>query len=175
MRLPLLLSLLIPALLGGTRALAESPAPVKIPQIKDLHQLGQLAHRRQLPVLIMFSQAGCSFCERLADDFLKPMLISGDYEERVLIRIFRIDRYGKMRDFDGIERDIYDITSRYRVSVTPTLVFLDGNGKQLAQRMVGLTTPDFFGGYLDEAIDTAYQSLHPPQAMAQKRSKLPGS
>lgn len=175
MRLPLLLALLLPALLlGGTRALAETPAP-EIPLAEDLQQLGELAQQRQLPILMMFSQAGCSFCERLADDFLRPMLISGDYEERVLIRIFRIDRYGKMRDFDGIERDVYDITSRYRVSVTPTLVFLDGNGHHLAQRMVGLTTPDFFGGYLDEAIDTAYQRLRHPQTMAQKRAKAPGS
>ena len=37
----------------------------------------------------------------------------------------------------------------------PTLILVDHNGRKLTQRMVGLTTPELYGGYLDDAIDQA--------------------
>lgn len=165
MRLKLLLATVLSGLLLVSPLLKADT--VEVPIVEDLYQLGQLSHERKLPILLMFSMEFCPYCDLLVDDFLRPMLISGDYEERVLIRMFKIDEHGKVRDFDGKRRDVYDIQSRYNVSVTPTMVFIDGNGKQLARRMVGVSTPDFFGGYIDDNIDTALKRLRNTQSTAQ--------
>jgi len=35
------------------------------------------------------------------------------------------------------------------------MLFLDPSGKELSERMIGISTPELFGGYLDEAIEEA--------------------
>lgn len=131
----------------------------KIESIKDFTGIARLSEERRLPILLMFSADHCGYCERLEEDFLKPMLRSGDYEDKVLIRKFKISGSGEVRDFDGKRIPISDFRSRYNISVTPTVVFLDSSGAQLAPKRVGLTTPDFYGGYLDQSIETALNVL----------------
>ena len=101
----------------------------------------------------------CPYCYQLESDFLIPMQISGDYEDRAVIRKIEIGYGSSVRDFDGSWVDADEIADRYNVSVTPTLVFIDSKGSQLARKQVGLTTPDYFGGYLDESIATALDML----------------
>ncbi|MEJ2655267.1 MAG: hypothetical protein P8Z69_08205, partial [Acidihalobacter sp.] len=48
-----------------------------------------------------------------------------------------------------------DFARRYHVSFTPTVLLLDAKGRLLAKPLVGLTTEDFYGAFLDEAIDEA--------------------
>ena len=43
--------------------------------------------------------------------------------------------------------------------MTPTLLFVDSQGRELAERMVGVTTLEFYGGYLDQAIDASSDKL----------------
>lgn len=138
---------------------ADGGKVVKIEETKDFTGVARLSHERRLPILLMFSADYCSYCERLEEDFLKPMLRSGDYEDKVLIRKIKISGFGKVRDFDGKQISISEFRARYKISVTPTVVFLDGSGAQLAPKRVGLTTPDFYGGYLDQSIDTALNVL----------------
>jgi thiol-disulfide isomerase/thioredoxin len=120
----------------------------------------------------MFSAEHCTYCEKLEEDFLKPMLRSGDYDDRVLIRKVKIDGFGTIRDFDGNKVDAEAFADRYKVYVTPTVVFIDGDGAQLARKRVGLSTPDFYGGYLDQSIDTALDVLRRNKPLRVKLSAL---
>lgn len=145
---------------------------VKIIEVSDLGAVGKQADQKRLPILLMFSAEGCSYCIRLEEDFLKPMLRSGDYTDRVLIRKMKIDGFGKVRDFDGKAILASAFADRYNVSVTPTVVFIDGDGMELAQKRVGLTTPDFYGGYLDQSIDQALDILRRNKPMRVKLTAL---
>jgi len=60
--------------------------------------------------------------------------------------------------------------SRYKVFVTPTILFLDGGGSELAERMIGINTPEMYGGYLDNCINTALYAIRSPEKLAH----LPG-
>lgn len=133
--------------------------PVTIVETTDFEALGREAKRRNLPILLMFSADHCPYCVRVKEEFLKPMLRSGDYDDRVVIRRIELGVYDRIRDFDGSEIYRADLSGRYSIWVTPTLVYLDHTGKQLAEKMVGLTTPDFYGGYIDMAIETARDKL----------------
>lgn len=122
----------------------------------DVRDDARLAGTRRVPMLLLFATEHCRWCTRVEEEFLKPMLASGRYDDRVLIR--RVDlerRYRPMADFDGSTVSVDTFARRYRVVVTPTLVFLDPTGAQLAPKLVGLTTPDFYGGYIDERIEEA--------------------
>lgn len=138
---------------------AEGDASHGIEEVRDFAQIGRLISEKRLPMVLMFSSSHCGYCVRLEQEFLIPMQISGDYAQRALIRKMKIDYGNSVRDFDGKPIDADEFAERYNITVTPTVVFLDGQGRQLAAKQVGLTTPDFYGGYLDASIDTALDML----------------
>ena len=157
---------------AATAIAANADEEVKVEEIKDFTHVASDSDAKRLPILLMFSAEYCSYCERLEEDFLKPMLRSGEYEDKVLIRKIKIDGFGTVRDFDGKKISIDEFTDRYNVSVTPTVVFLDGRGAQVAPKRVGISTPDFYGGYLDQSIDIALDVLRRNKPLRVKLSSL---
>ncbi len=152
--------LLVLVLLHGSGVLwAGEAEPITIRQVTDLRDEARQAAHGGLPILLMFSADHCPFCHTVEDDFLEPMVRSGDYEQKVLIRKIDLDSIEAIRDFNGDSIEPGELARRYEIYVTPTLVYIDSRGRQLAGKMVGLMTPDFYGGYIDEAIDTALARL----------------
>lgn len=147
---------------SAVTCLTVLPAEVEVPYGTDLRSDGALAQARQLPILLEFSAISCGYCRQLEDEFLEPMLISGEYTDRVIIRRLLVDTGQHVTDFDGTKRAASDIASRYRAWVTPTIVFIDGTGREVAERMKGINTPELFGGYLDACIDTALLQIRDP-------------
>ncbi len=139
----------------------------EIPAIKDLRLEANQSQAKRLPILVMFSADNCVYCMHLEDDFLKPMHSGGFYDDKVIIRQIKLGS-GNMVDFDGSRISADELAQRYNVSVTPTVVFIDARGRQLTQRMVGLTTPEFYGSYLDQAIDTSLDRLRRNKPLAVK-------
>ncbi|MGB5178462.1 MAG: thioredoxin fold domain-containing protein [Gammaproteobacteria bacterium] len=147
-------------------AISALHADVTVPVASDLQQLGEQAQSRQLPILLTFTSIICSYCELLEQDFLQPMLLSGEYRDRVMIRKLELGPGTSVTDFNGQTIMASQLSSRYRVFVTPTLLFVDGNGKELAERIVGINTPELYGGYLDDCIETALLHIRDPEAAA---------
>lgn len=155
------------ALLGLLLCLPLTAGAAEVREIVNFQKEGAAAARCGLPILIMFSSAECPYCVRVEEDFLEPMLISGDYEERVIIRKVRLDRPTRaITDFDGSAATVGDLTERYDIMVMPTLIYVDGSGKELAQRQVGMTTPDYFGGYIDQRIADAHERFDEQRRLA---------
>lgn len=153
--------LLLTSLVWASSTLAET-RPANEPAIKevqDLGSLGSLAHQRQTPILIMFSQKGCSYCVVLEEDYLKPMLKSGDYQDKVIIRKVRIDSFDTLRGFDGQPIEADEFAHKYRAYVTPTMVFLDHKGNELTRRLMGVGTEGYFANEIDQAIDHSLSRL----------------
>jgi thioredoxin-related protein len=140
------------------------PAGIEVPYGTDLRADGRRAQAGRLPILLVFSAVTCSYCRQLEDEFLEPMLISGEYTDKVIIRRLLVDTGQHVIDFDGTQRPAADIAGRYRAWVTPTIVFLDGTGREVAERMKGINTPELFGGYLDACIDTALLQIRDPDS-----------
>ncbi len=133
---------------------------VEIPKAFDLQQDGITAREKGIPVLLEFTMHGCPFCEEVEDEVLRPMLISGDYDNKVIVRNIKIDEEEReIVDFNGKLVTHEELTSRYSVFVAPTLVLVDGHGKAMGLDMVGVTTIDYYGIYLDQAIDQAKQKI----------------
>lgn len=142
-------------------------AQTDIQSAVDLAADGELARNGGVVILLMLSREHCGWCELLKREQLLPMLKSGDYRERVLIRELRIDPWVQVRDFAGESMIGARLASRYGVKVTPTLLFLDPVGRELTQRIVGINTPELFGWYLDRTIDDAGEALaSPPRSAA---------
>ncbi len=147
-------------LLAGAAPAAEGALPlVEIPPLADLQATAAEAARRRLPIVLYFAAAHCPYCEQVEEDFLKPMLRSGDYDDRMLLRRVELDVPGPVRDWDGRTVDSDALAQRYRVFVTPTLLFLDARGREVAPRLVGIASPDYYGADLDAALATALAAV----------------
>ena len=161
---------LLPVLLALPLAVIGQDKPAyRVPPATDLQADGKLAREKNLPLLIMFSQDGCLYCDQVREEFLEPMRKSGDYTDKVIMRMIKLDSFLEIRDFDGQWREPVDIAVRYRASLTPTVIFVNHKGHELAERILGITTPAFYGGELDDAIDLALQRLR-PVTVSQQRS-----
>ena len=134
---------------------AVAAAPGSLEQALNLQKDGQLAARHGTPILLMVSREECPYCEMMKREILRPMELSGDYRDRVLIRELLIDHWQSVINFQGREQSAADFSAGYKTRLTPTLLFLDPQGRELTQRMIGINTIELFGLYLDAAIDRA--------------------
>jgi hypothetical protein len=62
-------------------------------------------------------------------------------------------------DFDGRSLTTREFAARYGIEVTPTLLFLNAEGIELSERLVGIWSEDFYGGFIDNRIDEASSRL----------------
>lgn len=128
-----------------------------LPVAKDLQQDATALTSTQV-LLVMVSQHGCSYCTLIKEDFLRPMLRNPKAQQAVMIRELKIDQTRPIIDFDGSQRSAAQVASRYSATLTPTILLLDDKGTLLAPKLVGISTPEFYGYYLDTAIESAQQA-----------------
>ena len=131
---------------------------VEIKTTTDYFELAEQARDSGKIIMLEISASYCGYCELLEEEIIKPMLRSGDYDDTVLIRKLDIDSYYTIIDFIGDKSTPDEMATAYKIRITPTLLFLDGEGNEAAKRILGVNSLDFFGGYVDEAIDRAIQA-----------------
>ena len=134
------------------------PRP-ELKQIQDLRETSRLAKTSNLPVLMMFGTDECPYCEMLREEFLIPMIISGEYRSKIIMREVHIAYDETLIDFKGKKITASQFAHRYGVTLFPTMVFIDSKGKVLVEKILGITTPSLFGGTLDSRIDEALAVL----------------
>ena len=130
-----------------------------IPVVTDLSQDADLARSQDLVILIEFSNDDCEYCRLLEKEFLKPMSKNQEYSKKVIIRSLPLNGDSQIRGFNGELVSASEFASRYQVTVTPTMVFLDTEGNELSEKLVGIWSIDFFGSYIDERIDAAREKV----------------
>lgn len=147
----ILACLLIPA--------AQAVERGKLPLAADLPADAREARAKQMPILIMFGSHGCGYCSRVRDEFLIPTTLNADYDDKVRLLEVDIGSSQRMVDFNGNFTTHARFAQRYRVGFTPTVVLLDAQGHPLADPLVGFITADYYGGYLEERLNTALTKL----------------
>ena len=132
---------------------------VRIPLLKDLSADLKLSQDSGRPVMLVFSAEHCFYCGRLKENIIKPMLRSGDYDHRVIIRTLEIDDYSNIKGSDGNETTTSALANHYKVRVTPTVILLGPDGTEVAERQLGINNEDYYGAYLDKEIEAATKTI----------------
>jgi thioredoxin-related protein len=132
------------------------PESQRLPIITtNLAKDGETSSHTKRPILLLLSRNGCPYCILIKREILKPMLISDDYTDKIVIRELILDATDTLHDFNGSVITSSELTNRYNIKVTPTMLFLGPDGKELAERIVGINTIELFFYYVDQAIDKA--------------------
>ncbi|MBI3776162.1 MAG: thioredoxin fold domain-containing protein [Gammaproteobacteria bacterium] len=145
--------------LSAVQAADLSAAWVTVPATQDLSADAALVNSQHLPLLLVFAQEHCDYCDKLDREVLNPNYGTGAYDGKVIVRHFMIDNFGTVNDFDGKRIEASALSHRFKVYVTPTLLLLDNHGRELVPRIVGIGNMDFFAAYLDQSIAAAHVKL----------------
>lgn len=146
-------------------------------QPDSLAALVRRADRERKPIVALFSQRGCPYCEAIRREQLSHLAREQEVRGVIVAEFDLADR----RSFAASERGSPPATESARsagsaktawlaagspealarafeVRLAPTVVFLGPRG-ELAERLVGYTSRDFYGAYLDDRIEVARAAI----------------
>lgn len=112
------------------------------------------ALQKKQALIVMVSLDGCVFCRQARQSHLSPLHKAGTPIVQVDMRSAQpvLDFAGQLTTHDALTR-------RWKISITPTLLFIGPGGKEVAERMEGAYLPDFYGPYLDERLAQGRKAL----------------
>lgn len=124
--------------------------PLSVSLLQELAAAAQAGH----PLVVMVSLERCPWCDVVRDHYLVPM------RQREGLRVVQLDMQGKQttHDVDGKPIAHGALVRRWNVKIAPTLVFLDGQGNEVADRLEGGGS-DFYSAYLDQRLEQARQAV----------------
>lgn len=163
---PLVASSADPARPPSPRGTSAPPSTAGHPPdsaLLDLPTLAREAFASRRPLVLMFSLRGCPWCDSLRREHFAGLQKRQAAEGVLAIELDMTDA----RRFESVPQQQAhdpggwrsgasprDIARALRVRLAPTLLFL-GPDSELAERLVGYASPDFFGAYLDQRIEQA--------------------
>ena len=139
-------------LASGALALPTAFAATPLlPAPRSLAAEAAAAAGRGKALVLMVSLDGCPFCKIVRENYLVPLL-RDDGQPVVQIDMAHADA---LTDFNGKASTHEEVIRSLGVKVAPSVLFLGRGGRELAPRLVGLLTADFYGGYLQDRVDAA--------------------
>ena len=139
----------------GLRARAVLAAPASLPVPLSLQGDLATALKAGQPLVLMVSLDGCPFCKIAREHYLAPMRV----EQGLHVVQINMQHKEMVKDVKGQSRTHEQLIVELKVNVAPTLIFYGRNGAEVAERLVGLTSEDFYGAYLDQRIEAARRAV----------------
>ena len=144
------------ALMGQTSAFA---AGGDIPQAGQLAEIADLSGQQAVPTIVFVSRDACPYCRTLREAILSPMLAAGKFEQRGRLVEVSLDETEPFTGLDGELTTAQEFGAQYKAVITPTLLFLDVEGRELSKRRIGISNLELYGFYLNQSIDEALSKL----------------
>lgn len=154
-RVPARLLLFLPALFCAAAATAGGER-IGLPAPTDIAADATRAAAVRQPLVILFSLAGCSYCDVVRQNYLTPLFRD---HAGVVVREVQVNGTATFIDFDGKRISHEAFAWRYGVRFAPTVILLGRNGTLLAEPIIGGDTAGLYGGYLDNALGEAMRKL----------------
>jgi len=139
---------------------AAARAAPDIARATDLSRDAREARESRRVIVVLFTTAGCTWCERVREGHLKPLLANPADAARVVVREIDIDSRDALIDFTGGATTHAAFAARNVVRLAPTVMILGPGGERLAAPLVGFGTADYYSYYLDERITAGLAKLN---------------
>lgn len=144
--------------LAGGLALLALPARARntaLPVPASLQAAARQAVTAREPLVVLVSLPGCPYCELVRNNYLLPLRGEGLHAWQIDVT----DRKTPVAGFAGEASSGAELARQWKARFTPTVLFFDATGAELAPRLVGIAVPDMYGAYLDDALAAARKRL----------------
>ena len=137
----------------------QAAASSSLTKIDDFSIVGELSKKDNIPIVVLIEQSGCQYCDIVSEEFLGPLQKSKRFQDKALFRRISLDYGETITSLNNIDITTDAFCESYNAKFTPTVLFLDGNGNTLAQKILGMSSRDYYGYELERSILKAYDSL----------------
>ena len=127
-----------------------------LPVPKTLPTAALLAKTKGEPMVVLISLPGCVYCELVRRSYLLPARLNDGLQAW---QLNVNDNVTPLIGFDGALTTAAQQSKAWKATFTPTVLFIGSQGQELAERLVGIAVPDFYGAYLEQRLATARKSL----------------
>ena len=134
-------------------ALAKDTA---LPVPTSLPQAALAAKAKGQPLVVLISLPGCVYCELVRRNYLLPARLN---EGLQAWQLNMTDKTTPLTGFNGQPTTAALQANNWKATFTPTVLFIGSQGQELAERLVGIAVPDFYGAYLEQRLATARKAL----------------
>ena len=127
-----------------------------LPVPTSLVQAAQAAKAKGEPLVVLISLPGCVYCELVRRSYLLPARSDSGLQAW---QLNVSDSTTRLIGFDGKPTTAAQQAQAWKATFTPTVLFIGSQGQELAERLVGIAVPDFYGAYLEQRLATARRAL----------------
>lgn len=147
----------------SAKANADGYATSPLQELTDLEQLAAQARQKNLPILLSVGAQWCEFCHQLRDEVLSPMALGGDYEGHYMfMRYLSIDDHQPIAGISGKPVIKHQLAESYGADLTPTVIFINGDGQEVADKIVGIANIELFSALIHNRLNQAYKNMGNP-------------
>ncbi len=126
-----------------------------IPHAIDLERSARAAATEGKVLVVLYGTATCPWCAKVRRNYLAPLARTG---AAVVIEI-DLEHAMPLKDFSGRATDHRTFARSQQVRVMPTVAMYGGSGEALAEPLIGMSSEDFYGAYLEERLAIATSNL----------------
>ena len=128
-----------------------------VAEITDFKAFSRNTQKNDKVLILMLHSENCPYCYKLEKEVLEPIqkqvyFSHNKFNDKLLVGKIQIDGNWKIKNYLGVESLPSSFAERYDSDLTPTLLFLDNTGKQLALPIIGLSLMEYFEEQVTEAI-----------------------
>jgi hypothetical protein len=84
------------------------------------------------------------------------------FKDKAIFRRISLDSGETIIGPDHNEMTTYAFSDAFDATFTPTVLFLDGNGRPLTENLLGISSRDYYGYDLERSILEAYDIMTMP-------------
>jgi len=127
-------------------------------KVESLSEAAVLSKQKDIPILLYFYDNDCENCESVNEEFIKPMINSGDYINKTVIYYVNMEQV-TINSFNREQISMEDFSNHYNIELLPTAAFVDAKGNKLEEIISGVSNLEYYGSLLDEALELSLKRM----------------
>jgi thioredoxin-related protein len=112
-------------------------ASAELPRAENLQTDAQQAATDKKPIVLFFTLPNCSYCRIVRYDYFLPLLKQRTGNEQPIIREISVTGQNRVTLFDGQRVSEAALAERYKVQMTPTVLFVNHEGDIVGNSILG--------------------------------------
>jgi len=149
----------LPLLIAVLALLSCAEAQESVPPLTDMSSEVAASRAKAQPIVLFFKSRTCPYCRLVEDHYLQGVMAGNKQLPRIRLWAVDIDSDAKLIGPAGENTTPRAYARSQGVYVVPTIRFLGPDGQLLSADLVGTLIPDFYAGYLEDAIRESVEKL----------------
>ncbi len=118
-------------------------ASAELPRADNLQTDAQQAVTDKKPIVLFFTLPNCSYCRIVRYDYFLPLLKQRTGNDQPIIREISVIGQNRVTLFDGQRLTETELAERYKVQMTPTVLFVNHEGDVVGNSILGGDHPNY--------------------------------